>query len=119
MQQVPRDFNAKIPILTTLGISNYDAVASMDKLVFNMREALKKFQEDWKTLNSDKIKRLIRFCLMRELVSVEGRKDAIEYNKRRPIFDFLEEDLKSTNMSASKVGSMSPNKKPAILSGRM
>lgn len=37
LQQNPRKFEAKLPILKTLGIDNYDAVASMDKLVFKMR----------------------------------------------------------------------------------
>ena len=40
LNQNTRKFKAHLPILETLGISNYDAVASMDKLVFKMREAL-------------------------------------------------------------------------------
>ena len=38
---------AKLPILETLGIDDYDAVQSMDKLVFKMREALSKFKRLW------------------------------------------------------------------------
>ena len=44
LNQNTRKFKAHLPILETLGISNYDAVASMDKLVFKMREALQTFK---------------------------------------------------------------------------
>ena len=63
----PRKFKTNLPILKTLGISNYDAVPSMDKLVFKMRRALLKFQKLWQTLNKSKIEDLIRLCMAREL----------------------------------------------------
>ena len=111
-----------MPVLEKLGISNYDEVPSMDKLVFTMREALETFKEKWQTIDVEEIKKKIRFCVMREMVAAEGRKDAKEYNKRKPIFDFdLEEtfDPRATQMSGSKMGSISPSKKPGIMSGRM
>jgi len=77
LQQNPRKFKAHIPILKTLGIDNYDAVQSMDKLVFTMREALKKFQKLYKTLDKEKIYSVIRLCMARELQCVEERKDAV------------------------------------------
>ena len=67
LSQNPRKFEAKLPILATLGIDNYDAVVSMDKLVFKMREALTKFQKLWQTLDKEKIYAIIRLCLAREL----------------------------------------------------
>ena len=65
----------------------------MDKLVFKMREALAKFQRVWQTLDKDKIKRIIKVCMAREMTQVEERKDAAEYAKKRPkSFDFFDEN---------------------------
>lgn len=92
LPQNPRKFKANLPILETLGIDNYDAVISMDKLVFKMSEALAKFQKLWLTLDKDKIYDIIRLCLARELQCVEERKDAAEYALKRPkSFEFLYE----------------------------
>jgi len=67
LQTIPRTFTMSLPILEALGISNYDTVQSIDKLVFTMRDALASFKKKWQTLDEDKIKSIIRFCLTREL----------------------------------------------------
>ena len=54
----------------------------MDKLVFKMRESLTVFKEKWCTLDEEKIKDIIRFCLSRELHSIESRKEAYEWAHR-------------------------------------
>ena len=104
-------------MLEALGIKNYDRVTSMSRLVFTMREALEKFQKLWQTLDKEKIKAMIRYCLTRELTVVEARKDAKEYRENRPkSFDFLDEigDLSAmksmTASSPSRAGSPSPKK---------
>ena len=126
LQQNPRKFKASLPILETLGIDNYDAVASMDKLVFKMREALQKFQKIWCTLDKDKIYDIIRVCLARELTCVEERKDAAEYALKRPkSFDFFDDNqdlsaVKSQSFgqsSPSRIGSPSPKKTNTIRDG--
>ena len=122
LQTNPRKFKAYLPILETLGIDNYDAVQSMDKLVFKMREAMQKFKKLWQTLDEDKILQIIKYCLARELTIVEERKDAAEWAVQNPNFDSLFDDhnadlsvVKSASWgqsSPSRMGSPSP-KKPA------
>lgn len=119
--QNPRKFKAHLPILSTLGIDNYDQVPSMDKLVFTMKEALVKFQKLWLTPDKEKIYEKIRICMARELTMVEERKDAAEYALKRPkSFDFFD-DLANGDLSAvksaswgqsspSRMGSPSPGK---------
>ena len=67
LQQNPRKFKTELPILKTLGIDDYDKVISIDKLVFKMRQALTKFQKLWQTLDKEKIEKVIRLCMAREL----------------------------------------------------
>lgn len=119
--QNPRKFKTHLPILTTIGIDNYDQVPSMDKLVFKMKEALQKFQKLWLTMDKAEITQKIRICLARELTMVEERKDAAEYALKRPkSFDFFD-DLANGDLSAvksaswgqsspSRMGSPSPGK---------
>ena len=47
LQTIPRTFTMSLPILEALGISNYDTVQSIDKLVFTMRDALASFKKKW------------------------------------------------------------------------
>jgi hypothetical protein len=94
-----------LPILRTLGISNYDSVASMDKLVFKMREALQRFNRIWQTLDKDKIYTIIRVCLARELTQVEERKDAAEYALKRPkSFDFFDDNQDLSAVKSQSIG---------------
>lgn len=65
----------------------------MNKLAFKMRDAIKKFEELWSTLDRERIKTLVRFCLTRELTQVEERKDAADYAKNREdSFDLFDEE---------------------------
>ena len=50
-----------------------------------MTDAIKAFERKWSTLDKNRIKTMIRFCLTRELTRVEERKDAIEYAKNRQL----------------------------------
>ena len=117
IQPNPREFKGNLPIIDTLGITNYDKVSQMSRLVFQMREALEKFQKLWQTLDKDKIMQIIRLCLARELTCVEERKDAKEYREKRPkSFDFFDElgDMSAvksiTASSPSRANSPSPKK---------
>ena len=47
----PRDFNADLPILSTLGASHYDKLEKIDELQIQLEKALSKFVKDWKTLD--------------------------------------------------------------------
>ena len=65
--RVFRDFKAKLPVLKTLGIEDYDSAGGLDKLIFDIRSSIKDFQRQWKTLDSERIEKLIKLCITREL----------------------------------------------------
>ncbi len=47
----PRDFNSDIPILETLGASEYDKLGDLSELQISLEAALTKFRKDWRTLD--------------------------------------------------------------------
>jgi hypothetical protein len=59
-----------------LGIEDYDAVRNVENLNPNVREALNFSKKRFGTLDVEKIKRLFRFSIVRELNLIEGRKNA-------------------------------------------
>lgn len=69
-----RDFNADLPILSTLGAANYDKFDDIDTLTIKLEQALKKFVKDWKTLDSNKINYLMEYGIVQEVMKVEERK---------------------------------------------
>jgi hypothetical protein len=60
----PRDFNADIPILSTLGASNYDKYRNIEELKIKLESALKKFVKDWKTIDPKKIDYLMKYGIV-------------------------------------------------------
>ncbi len=60
----PRDFNAELPILSTLGADNYDKYEDIDGLTIKLERALKKFVIDWKTLDQKKINYLMKYSIV-------------------------------------------------------
>lgn len=60
----PRDFNADLPILSTLGAQNYDKINDLTQLQIQLEGALKKFVKDWKTLDQDKINYLMKYGIV-------------------------------------------------------
>ena len=70
----PRDFNADLPILSTLGAENYDKIDDIDSLSIKLETALRKFVKDWKTLDKQKINYLMKFGIVQEVMKVEERK---------------------------------------------
>lgn len=91
----------------------------MNKLAFEMTDAIKAFERKWSTLDKNRIRTMIRFCLTRELTRVEERKDAIEFAKNRQLeFDEMDDALDMSQLkslatsSPSRAGSPSPKKMP-------
>ena len=63
-------------MLDKLGISDYDKVSNLDKLVFTMADAIREARFTWKTISIDRIKYLTKQVITRELNMLDGRKDA-------------------------------------------
>ena len=80
----PRDFNADLPILSTLGASHYDQADDLNELQFGLEKALKKFVKDWKTLDQDKISYLMKYGIVQEVMKVEERKAVRRDNQNKP-----------------------------------
>lgn len=74
----PRDFNYKMPILSLLGINNYDKFENGDlsQLKVEVEEALDTFIKNWKSKDSKYIMLLMRKAVLREVVMIEARKNA-------------------------------------------
>ena len=66
-------------MLDKLGIADYDKVANLDKLIFTISDLVKDAKDMWKTIDLEKIKRLTKFTLVREMNCLDGRKDARKY----------------------------------------
>ena len=59
-----------------LGIEDYDTIRTVDNLNPNVREAINFSKKRFGTLDVEKIKRLMRVTIVRELNLIEGRKNA-------------------------------------------
>jgi len=111
------DFCKATWMLDKLGVPDYDKVANLDKLVFTIADVIKEAKVQWKTIDLEKMKKITKLCLVRELSMLDNRKDAVKYGLQRcPSFsDFGGEEtsvLKSvagSNYSHSR-GSPSPTK---------
>lgn len=73
-------------------IDDYDEIKAHDKLCVNVFRAMERCKHIWKTVDKDEIKRLIRFCIIREINQVEARKDAHENLLRNPDILDVERD---------------------------
>ena len=80
----PRDFNADLPVLSTLGASNYDKIEDIEAMTISLEGALKKFVKDWKTLDQNKINYLMKYGIVQEVMKVEERKAIRREMESRP-----------------------------------
>ena len=98
-------------MLDKLGISDYDKVSNLDKLVFTMADAIREARFTWKTISIDRIKYLTKQVITRELNMLDGRKDAQRYAATRmpTISDFEMDnvDAKSVTKSVAAVSQYS------------
>ena len=96
-------------MLDKLGIADYDKVGNLDKLVFTMADAIREARFTWKTISMERIKYLTKMVIVRELNSLDGRKDANLYAATRmptiSDFDMGEMDAKSVTKSVQDVKS--------------
>ena len=60
----PRDFRSDLPILTALGVDNYDKITNIDFMQVQLEEALKKWVKDWKTIDTSKINYLMKYGIV-------------------------------------------------------
>jgi hypothetical protein len=72
------------PALTLLEIDDYDEIKMAERLYVNVREAMAKLKIQWKTVDEAKIIYLIKYCIVREINMIDGRKNAREYREKEP-----------------------------------
>lgn len=75
----PRDYMqnfANVPkTLSVLNVSDYDKVRDMNDLQITVqKEIIDDLKTNWKTLEDDKLRALIRKCVIAELMKIEERK---------------------------------------------
>lgn len=66
-----------------LGIENYDTCRNVEQLNPRVREAINFSKKNFGTVDVDKIKRLMRLGIVREVSQIEGRKNAQLYQQKR------------------------------------
>ena len=66
-----RDFKAFMPLLKVLGLDKYDR---NDFSKFNIKRSLKELRLTWKTVDIEKIKYLMKYAIVHEVMKIEGRK---------------------------------------------
>lgn len=65
--------------MTVLEIDDYDEIRTADRLFANVKKAMTQFKVVWHTVDEQEIKRLVRYCIIREFNQLECRKNAKEY----------------------------------------
>jgi hypothetical protein len=65
-----------------LEIDDYDEIKLAERLYVNVRKAMVDCKIKWRTIDEEKIKQLIRLCIIREINQIEGRKEAREFRAR-------------------------------------
>ncbi len=70
-----RDFSTITPVLSILGIEDYDKVKDMGQLKLNFLQA-DEYQKRWKVSDSKKFAELLRYKIVQEIMSVEERRAA-------------------------------------------
>lgn len=68
-----RGFSSVTPVLTILGIDNYDQVKDIGQLKLNFEQA-DEYQRIWKINDDAKFNELLRFKILQEVMSLEERK---------------------------------------------
>ena len=84
IQVDPRDFRSDLPILTALGVDNYDKISNLDYLQVQLEEALKKWVKDWKTIDTSRINYLMKYGIVQEVMKIEERKSVRREAALRP-----------------------------------
>jgi hypothetical protein len=81
-----RLFKPQLKILKMFGIHDYDDLMAhptpMMNLHFDVKAAIETCKRIWKTNDLRKIKILTKMGITREMIHIEGRKDAKEYGKQ-------------------------------------
>lgn len=67
MQGAARRFKARTATLSMLGIEDYDTIRNVENLNPNVEDAISFSKKRFGTLDVEKIRRLIRFSIVREL----------------------------------------------------
>lgn len=75
----PKYVYSTTPVLTLMEIDDYDDIKAHDRLYVNVRKAMEKCKVRWRTVDVERIKSIIRQCIIREINQIEGRKNAREY----------------------------------------
>lgn len=70
----PRKFTCKTPTLSRLGVDNFDHIEQIIDLQFNMETATELYKKELKTEDLNKIKRIIKLGLSREVTGILTRK---------------------------------------------
>lgn len=63
----PKANQSITPVLTLLEIDDYDEIKQAERLYVNVRKTMDLCKVTWKTINVERIKELIRFCIIREI----------------------------------------------------
>ena len=93
MQGKARTFRARTATLSMLGIENYDNCKNVEQLNPKVRDAINFSKKHFGTVDVDKIKRLMRLGIVREVSQIEGRKNAQLYQqKRNAAFNYWDDD---------------------------
>lgn len=82
----PRQFKSKTPVLTRLGVDNYDQMKSkkISDIKFNdMNLVNQKFKKELKGADRGKIRLVVQQGIAKEVVSIINRQEAKQYEKRR------------------------------------
>ena len=114
----PADFKIQAPVLEALGISSYDSKQKLEHLIFTIREAIEDQKKTWRMNDIPAIEKIIKYCIVREMFSIDERKGARYYEKNRP------RSVSSDSLDGPRVddvdkksslynGSHSPSKSPS------
>lgn len=116
-----RQFRSQTPILKQLGIADFDQAGKIADLKINLKSANRKFIKQFKTKNEDKIDKIVKKSIIREVIGIQERNEARKFaaNKPRKQEEFRsdqgnnDDDQFKSNRSNSEYGgksSFSPNK---------
>lgn len=110
LQSKPRSFRARTSILSLLGIPKYDECKNIEQLDPQVSNAIELFKRRRGTVDVDKIKRIMRLGMVREIAMIESRKHARSYNEIKPIQVEDEEQLSAEFSGQSSPSFLKPKK---------
>ena len=71
----------QLSVLRLLECEDYDTKKAHTAFDVNVHKAVMALKDKWHTVDKDEIIRLIRYCIIREIKSIETRKIAIDFRK--------------------------------------